>query len=261
MSSTCDDRRAGVGDRRLSRRAALGRVAGAGATAALAAVSLSRPSASTAQEGTPMTDSTPTATAAPTVVLVHGAFADASGWAGVHHPAASRRDPGDGAGQSAARRVGRRRLHRQRGQPDSRPGAAGRPLLRRRGDQQRRADGRQRGRPGLRRRLHPGRGGGVADARRAGEGQPARSGPAAGAVPDRRRERAGRRVLHRSGLVPRGLLRRLAGRAGGGDGRLAAPRRRRSASASRPARSAGRRSPPGRWSPPATSRSGQAASA
>jgi pimeloyl-ACP methyl ester carboxylesterase len=30
-----------------------------------------------------MTDATPTATGAPTVVLVHGAFADASGWAGV----------------------------------------------------------------------------------------------------------------------------------------------------------------------------------
>ena len=69
--------------RRLSRRAALGRLAGAGAVAALTTVPWSRPSASAAQEGTPMTQSSPTAEGAPTVVLVHGAFADGSSWAGV----------------------------------------------------------------------------------------------------------------------------------------------------------------------------------
>ena len=73
----------GMLSHRLSRRAALRRVTGAGAAIALSANTLSRPSVVTAQEGTPMTDATPTAGGAPTVVLVHGAFADASGWAGV----------------------------------------------------------------------------------------------------------------------------------------------------------------------------------
>ncbi len=66
---------------RFSRRTALGRAAGAGAAMAVAA-SLARSSVSQAQEGTPMTDATP-ASSAPTVLLVHGAFADASGWTGV----------------------------------------------------------------------------------------------------------------------------------------------------------------------------------
>jgi pimeloyl-ACP methyl ester carboxylesterase len=84
-------------DGRLSRRSAVGRLAGAGAAAAVAAsgLAMSRDAAQgsssrdqssvvTTQEGSPMTDATPTADAAPlTVVLVHGAFADASNWAGV----------------------------------------------------------------------------------------------------------------------------------------------------------------------------------
>lgn len=66
----------------MSRRAVLGRAAGAGVALAGAAY-LSRSSVTSAQEGTPVTDATPIASGAPTVVFVHGAFADASGWAGV----------------------------------------------------------------------------------------------------------------------------------------------------------------------------------
>ncbi len=69
-------------DHRLSRRLAVNQLIGAGATAAFAS-SLSRSSLAASQEGTPMTDASPVATGNPTVVLVHGAFADASGWTGV----------------------------------------------------------------------------------------------------------------------------------------------------------------------------------
>jgi pimeloyl-ACP methyl ester carboxylesterase len=88
---------AAILDGRLSRRSAVGRLAGAGAAAAVAASGLGlsrdaaqgatshvRSSVVTTQEGNSMTDATPTTDAAPlTVVLVHGAFADASNWAGV----------------------------------------------------------------------------------------------------------------------------------------------------------------------------------
>ena len=88
---------ASISDGRLSRRSAVGRLAGAGAAAAIAAsgVGMTRDAAQaatshvrssvvTTQEGLAMTDATPAADAAPlTVVLVHGAFADASNWAGV----------------------------------------------------------------------------------------------------------------------------------------------------------------------------------
>ncbi len=76
----------------MSRRAALARAAGAGlATASLAAfprpaVGATRNAGTSAvvtQPGVIMSQATPTANAAPTVVLVHGAFADASGWSGV----------------------------------------------------------------------------------------------------------------------------------------------------------------------------------
>jgi pimeloyl-ACP methyl ester carboxylesterase len=86
-------------DAYLSRRSAIGRLAGAGAAAALAAsqfgafpiaargASPTIPSSiTTPKEGTNMTESTPTATAVPTVVLVHGAFADSSSWNGVIPP-------------------------------------------------------------------------------------------------------------------------------------------------------------------------------
>jgi pimeloyl-ACP methyl ester carboxylesterase len=82
---------------RLSRRSAIGHLAGTSAGIAVAAAGLGmsrdaahgapsrvRSSVVTTQEGTLMTDATPSADGAPlTVVLVHGAFADASNWAGV----------------------------------------------------------------------------------------------------------------------------------------------------------------------------------
>jgi pimeloyl-ACP methyl ester carboxylesterase len=88
---------AAIPDGRLSRRSAVARLTGAGAAAVIAAVHLGwssgaaqaaaqrpRSSVVTMQEGTIMTDATPTAASGPlTVVLVHGAFADASSWAGV----------------------------------------------------------------------------------------------------------------------------------------------------------------------------------
>ena len=78
--------------RGVSRRTVLNRFAGAGALATLAATrgmtaasALSEPAsvASTIEGGTLMAQATPTAETAPTVVLVHGAFADAGSWAGV----------------------------------------------------------------------------------------------------------------------------------------------------------------------------------
>jgi pimeloyl-ACP methyl ester carboxylesterase len=81
---------------RLSRRSAVGRLTGASATVVAAAgLGMLRGSAQgaplhvrssdiTTQEGNTMTDATPTAASGSlTVVLVHGAFADASNWAGV----------------------------------------------------------------------------------------------------------------------------------------------------------------------------------
>src|SRR5829696_7196791 len=65
--------------RRLTRRTALGGLAGAGAL--LGATALSRSSAFAHHQGDDMNRSAPTT--APTVVLVHGGFADASGWNGV----------------------------------------------------------------------------------------------------------------------------------------------------------------------------------
>jgi pimeloyl-ACP methyl ester carboxylesterase len=69
----------GTLSRRLTRRTALGGLAGAGAL--LGAAALSRPSAFAYQQGDDMNQSTPGTT--PTVVLVHGGFADASCWNGV----------------------------------------------------------------------------------------------------------------------------------------------------------------------------------
>jgi pimeloyl-ACP methyl ester carboxylesterase len=63
---------------RISRRAAIG-----GAATALAVSALYQPFTISAQEGTPMSQATPVATSTPTVVLVHGAFADSSSWTGV----------------------------------------------------------------------------------------------------------------------------------------------------------------------------------
>src|SRR5690349_14527944 len=86
------DRLVGATGSALSRRCVAGRLAGAavalaatglrppGAQAARVAV---RPSADASQKGTAMTAKNETMPAAPTVLLVHGAFADGSSWAGV----------------------------------------------------------------------------------------------------------------------------------------------------------------------------------
>lgn len=87
---------AAVPNDRLSRRSAVGRLAGAGAAAAIATSQLGtslaaaqaasqsvRPSILNPLEGTVMTGTTPTNDAALSVVLVHGAFADSSSWNGV----------------------------------------------------------------------------------------------------------------------------------------------------------------------------------
>ena len=71
-----------VGRHEVSRRSAVGRLLGAGAGAALAAF-LTRSPVTATQEASPMTQASPDTTSTPTVVFVHGAFADASGWAGV----------------------------------------------------------------------------------------------------------------------------------------------------------------------------------
>src|SRR5215213_1787768 len=93
MGEYREDQSSGTFKDRLSRRAAIGRAAGVGAVAALTASGLSGRGASAAsgsssvrERGAHMAQSTPVASpvsGTPTVVLVHGAFADASGWAGV----------------------------------------------------------------------------------------------------------------------------------------------------------------------------------
>ena len=80
-----------------------------------------------------MTEATASANGnTPTVVLVHGGFADSSSWAGVISGLQS-----DGLQRLAAanplRRGLGRSLHRQRGEPDRWAGATGRSLLRRHG--------------------------------------------------------------------------------------------------------------------------------
>jgi len=81
---------AGISGHPLSRRSAIGQLAGASATIAGVAAGLSRnaaeaagSSAASTQEGSFVTEATPTANAPLTVVLVHGAFADGSSWSGV----------------------------------------------------------------------------------------------------------------------------------------------------------------------------------
>src|SRR4051812_26040520 len=83
---------AGSAMHRLSRRGALGRLAVTGSAIAVAATGLggsrvatrAAPSSVTVPEGGSfVTDATPTASVPLTIVLVHGAFADASSWNGV----------------------------------------------------------------------------------------------------------------------------------------------------------------------------------
>jgi pimeloyl-ACP methyl ester carboxylesterase len=69
-----------VNEQTVSRRTAL---AGAGAIAGLGLMALNHSTASAAKKGIVSMQATPISASTPTVVLVHGAFADASGWAGV----------------------------------------------------------------------------------------------------------------------------------------------------------------------------------
>jgi pimeloyl-ACP methyl ester carboxylesterase len=96
MSDDHLDRSADADDH-ISRRVVLGRIAGAGVAAAAASTALgsahalaqhpaTSPPTTAPSEGTAVAESEttpPAAAAGPTVVLVHGSFADASGWAGV----------------------------------------------------------------------------------------------------------------------------------------------------------------------------------
>ena len=82
MTEYHDGQSPGMSSHRITRRAAMIRAVGSGAGLAGAAYLL-RSSISASELGVPMTQATPVSSESPTVVLVHGAFADASGWAGV----------------------------------------------------------------------------------------------------------------------------------------------------------------------------------
>ena len=131
----------------------------------------------------------------------------------------------DGPAQPAAWPVRRHRLHRQCRQPNRWPRPARGALLRRSGDHQRRIPGRQCRWTVLRLRVHPRRRRNDRRPRRAGHRQPARPSVASRPVPNRRR-RTRDRVVHRSGVVPRSVLRRPPRRTGGGDGGVTTSRRR-----------------------------------
>src|SRR5215211_6242494 len=79
------DQSRGVLESRVSRRSALGRIAGASAVAALASTSLTGLSASASTLGVPMSqEASPSpVSGTPTIVFVHGAWADNSGWSDV----------------------------------------------------------------------------------------------------------------------------------------------------------------------------------
>ena len=66
----------------------------------------------------------------PTVVLVHGAFADASSWNGVIERLQAKGLQVDGAREPAARSHGRLRLPQRRPRGDAGTGGARRPLVR-----------------------------------------------------------------------------------------------------------------------------------
>ena len=96
--------------------------------------------------------------AQPTVVLVHGAFADGSSWYGVIEQLEAAGVAGGVAPPNPLRSIApRRRVYRQLYQPDPRPGAPRRPFVWRCGYHERRIPGRQRRGPRLRGRFCPGR--------------------------------------------------------------------------------------------------------
>ena len=169
--------------------------------------------------------SEPTTTDTATVVLVHGAFADASSWNGVIERLQAQGRTRHGAGEPAARNRSRLRLHRRRPRADRRACARGRPLLRRRGDHERRDRREERRRPRLRGGLRPRRGRDPRRSRGGLEGQRPEQRARASAVPDRER-RLGDGVLHRPGEGPRRVRGRPLRPAGRADRSHAAARRR-----------------------------------
>ena len=80
---------------------------------------------------------------APTVVLVHGAFADSSSWTGVIERLQAKGVRSIAAGEPAARHLDDSAYVASVIDADPRPRPRRRPLLRRRGDHQRRATGRR----------------------------------------------------------------------------------------------------------------------
>ena len=93
-----------------------------------------------------------------TVVLVHGAFADASSWNGVIERLQAAGVQVTAPANPLRGISHRLRLHRQLPQADPRARPRGRPLVRRRGHHERGDRCQERRRPRLRRRLRPGRG-------------------------------------------------------------------------------------------------------
>ena len=150
----------------------------------------------------------------PTIVLVHGAFAESASWDAVDRPADGCRPSRDRRGQPAAG-PGSRRRERRRPRPHGRRACpARRPLLRRRGDLER---------PGGRRRDHRARLRERVRARprrellRAGVPLPrqhARERHAATGAAERRHDRP----VHPPGPLPRAVLPGRAGPGGRADG-------------------------------------------
>lgn len=82
MHDAQQERSTSTGHRVVTRRALNNQIVG-GTAALIGASLLSRPTASAHQPGVLMAQSTPVVVTTPTVVFVHGAFADSSSWAGV----------------------------------------------------------------------------------------------------------------------------------------------------------------------------------
>ena len=144
----------------------------------------------------------PTTTGPLTVVLVHGAFADASSWNGVIErlqkagvQVTAPANPLRGIASDSAYLA-------SCPQPDSRPGAGRRPLVRGRGDQQRRHQSQQRRRPGLCRRLRPRGRGAAGRGRKRLKGQHPGHRPGPAQISDGPGSRDRRGVRGQSGALP-----------------------------------------------------------
>ena len=145
----------------------------------------------------------------PTVVLVHGAFVDASSWNGIIAELKAAGLDCSGAAEPAARRRRRRRLPHRLRRGARPPGHPGRPLLRRRCHQPDRQRREQRHRARVRGRLRP-RGGRDARGDQRPLPQRAAGGRATHLHVHRRTRRAGDRHVRRRRVVPRRGVRRGA---------------------------------------------------